>query len=378
MEKFRTFEDPATGIMPFMPHKAIVSKNPLFRLVRAGMGLCLVLLRLPILLVLTCILVIGSALASLVPVAALRRPLVRLVDGTCCRLLLLTLGFFWIPAGYLKKRAVTVSKAGKANQAKWPPLSAAVSGTIIVSALTSYLDVLYLAFRFSPVFAFPVHDPKGSRATDKVVAMGTLGAMSHMASCASLHDCAGVDIGDLVAQSQVDRRGPVVIFAEGVTSNGKGILPFLPPVAPSADGAASSIEGAGLEGQAWHKGRMPDCFALVIRYPFKYYSPTYTVGSLTGHCLFGVCWQVYNCMEVSFLDDKVTELKAVDQGLAPSQRAGASWSDKVREAMVAAASSPKVPVRAVVPRAGVTNLGTSQALSALQVKRLFREAWAKA
>lgn len=92
MEKFRTFEDPATGIMPFMPHKAIVSKNPLFRLVRAGMGLCLVLLRLPILLVLTCILVIGSALASLVPVAALRRPLVRLVDGTCCRLLLLTLG----------------------------------------------------------------------------------------------------------------------------------------------------------------------------------------------------------------------------------------------------------------------------------------------
>jgi hypothetical protein len=39
--------------------------------------------------------------------------------------------------------------------------SAAVSGTIIVSALTSYLDVLYLAFRFSPVFAFPVHDPKG-------------------------------------------------------------------------------------------------------------------------------------------------------------------------------------------------------------------------
>ena len=39
--------------------------------------------------------------------------------------------------------------------------SAAVSGTVIVSALTSYLDVLYLAFRFSPVFAFPVHDPKG-------------------------------------------------------------------------------------------------------------------------------------------------------------------------------------------------------------------------
>jgi len=36
------------------------------------------------------------------------------------------------------------------------------------------------------------HTCVGSRATGKVVAMGTLGAMSHMASCASLHDCAGV------------------------------------------------------------------------------------------------------------------------------------------------------------------------------------------
>jgi hypothetical protein len=170
--------------------------------------------------------------------------------------------------------------------------SAAVSGTVVVSALTSYLDVLYLAFRFSPVFAFPVHDPKGmcvmrcmcmsqcvfaqpprwkqlgsrvlmnilatlvlvsliypfggyfgsrffdifappppspalvytqthtldtkktsrnenqsshqkknrthththtgARATGKVVAMSTVGAMSHLASCASLHDSSGV------------------------------------------------------------------------------------------------------------------------------------------------------------------------------------------
>ena len=43
---------------------------------------------------------------------------------------------------------------------------------------------------------------------------------------------------------------------------------------------------------------MPECFAAVIRYPFQYYSPTYTVGSLLVHCLFGVCWQVYNSMEV--------------------------------------------------------------------------------
>jgi hypothetical protein len=224
MEKFRTFEDPATGIMPFMPHKAVVPKNPLFRLVRGLVGLALAFVRLPFLLVLACLLFVGTCFAGLVPVAALRRPLVRIIDGVCCRLLLLVLGFYWIPAGYLKKRAVTVSKAGRANHAKWPPLSAAVSGTIIVSTLTSYLDILYLAFRFSPVFAFPVHDPKGAGATGRVVAMGTFGAINHIATCSSLHDRQDVEISELVAKSEAGKQGPVVIFAEGVSSNGRSVL----------------------------------------------------------------------------------------------------------------------------------------------------------
>ena len=86
-----------------------------------------------------------------------------------------------------------------------------------------------------------------------------------------------------------------------------GILPFLPPVAPSSEGAASNAGGGGLEHQAWCKGRTPDCFAVVIRYPFKYYSPTYTVvpvpfasndvRALVSElarrhaCMLALCWQ---------------------------------------------------------------------------------------
>ena len=239
MEKFRTFEDPATGIMPFMPHKVVVPKNLLFRLVRGLMGLSLAIFRLPFLVVLVCLLFFGNSFAVLVPVAALRRPLVRTIDGTCCRLLLLVLGFYWIPAGYLKKRAVTVSKAGKNNQAKWPPLSAAVSGTIIISTLTSYLDILYLSFRFSPVFAFPVHDPKGAAATGRVVAMGTLGAIRHLSSCSSLHDRQDIEISELVAKCESGRLGPVVIMAEGVSSNGRSVTSELAaPFASAGRGAA--------------------------------------------------------------------------------------------------------------------------------------------
>ena len=111
MEKFRTFEDPATGIMPFMPHKVVVPKNSFVRLVRALVGLALLLVRLPLLLIATSAFAILSTLVDFVPLSVIRRPMVRLVDGLCCRMLLLVLGFFWIPAGYAKKRTVTVAKA---------------------------------------------------------------------------------------------------------------------------------------------------------------------------------------------------------------------------------------------------------------------------
>ena len=95
-----------------------------------------------------------------------------------------------------------------------------------------------------------------------------------------------------MAKSQASNLGPVVIFAEGVSSNGRGVLPFLPPVAPAAEVGSGGADVAGLEGQAWIKGKAPACFAAVVRYPFQYFSPTYTVGSLAAHCLLGVCWQV--------------------------------------------------------------------------------------
>ncbi|KAJ1483629.1 hypothetical protein T484DRAFT_1799483, partial [Baffinella frigidus] len=88
-----------------------------------------------------------------------------------------------------------------------------------------------------------------------------------------------------------------------------GILPFLPPVGPS-EGSSSS----GLEGSPWVGGdsAAPPCFALIIRYPCKNFSPSYSVGSFVWH-LFNLCSQVYNTMEVVFVDERISELKASDQ-----------------------------------------------------------------
>lgn len=90
-------------------------------------------------------------------VAGLRRLVVRATDVVCCRLLLLVLGFFWIPAGSGRKNTVTISKGGSKAPGSWPGRAGA--GSVIVASLTSYLDILYLTFRFSPVFAFPIMDP---------------------------------------------------------------------------------------------------------------------------------------------------------------------------------------------------------------------------
>ena len=50
--------------------------------------------------------------------------------------------------------------------------------------------------------------------------------------------------------------------------------------------------------QVWRGGRTPGSYAVVIRYPNRYFSPTYTVGSITAHCLLGLSSQFYSSMQV--------------------------------------------------------------------------------
>ncbi|EKX52823.1 hypothetical protein GUITHDRAFT_133253 [Guillardia theta CCMP2712] len=395
MEKFRSFEDPASGIMPFMPEKVVRPKNILLKVFRGLIGLCLGLVKFPVCAILFLLFILVRSIFELLPIAFLRRPMIRIVDVVCCRLLLLLLGFWWIPAGYPKKKTVTVSRAG-AKQTGWPPLKSASSGSILLSTLCSYVDVLYLCFRFSPVFVFPVQD-KG-KSVGKVLRTGPLGAIRLIVGFPSIADRRGLEsISHVVANSKSSLSGPVVLFPEGVSSNGQGILPFLAPVGPvEVDPAAaaetsppppppppcsfallnvlpsshlptppsccfsgsplrpdraSRQEGSGpdqngLEQQAWMGGKVPDCYALTIRYSSKHFSPIYTVQSFFSHA-FGLCAQLYNSMEVTCLEERATELKAVDQGLTPSQRDGSSWSDRLRTAMCAAASSPAKSVRCV-------------------------------
>lgn len=115
------------------------------------------------------------------------------------------------------------------------------------------------------------------------------------------------------------------------------------------------------------------------RYPFRFASPYFSSGSFLAHvlnmtcqvnrgtlsrqncltrvvipsrflpvsprgidCKFVVSLQIFNTMEVVFLPPRVTEIKARDQGLSPSERSEGTFAAHLVLHMAAAASTPKV------------------------------------
>jgi len=71
----------------------------------------------------------------------------HLLTAIISRVALFVLGLFWVPV-------VTITKKGKASSESWNPRA----GDIIVSNWGSWLDVLWLGFRYDPIFLIPVSE----------------------------------------------------------------------------------------------------------------------------------------------------------------------------------------------------------------------------
>lgn len=208
MEKYNKWRDAFSGVHPFLPPPtprrgflmrvglwALRAKFISWRLPLLGIGLVALFIR-SLLLVL---------LGTVAPAAA--APVRRFFDTVLCRLLLLNLGFWRIEG------------AG--------PSFSLRPNEIIISTLTSYVDVLFVAYRFSPAtYVLPSSDGKLRQLGLASCVLETLLRPSHLRA-ASAGDGAMVSLSALRAHG----RGPVVVFPEGVTSNGAGVLTFALPVA---------------------------------------------------------------------------------------------------------------------------------------------------
>ncbi|SJL01948.1 uncharacterized protein ARMOST_05272 [Armillaria ostoyae] len=151
MEKYSAYRDPGTGIQPFLapvappsPSGDVLAKIVLpIRYLIGTVRIILVLLVLGLYLIL-----VEGICFIFKPVAPLHRILARLLTALLSRLALLSAGIFWIHVECIKR------KRGRQSQTtdQWDPRP----GDVIVSNWVSWIEILWLAFRFNPVFVLPV------------------------------------------------------------------------------------------------------------------------------------------------------------------------------------------------------------------------------
>ncbi|KAI9639072.1 uncharacterized protein MKK02DRAFT_39348 [Dioszegia hungarica] len=269
MEKFSQWRDPATGINPFVPVRT--SSSALSTLL-LPVGLVLALLRGVLLagVVLLHVILVEGLCALFKPVPALYRPLSSLFTAITCRLALGCLGYFWINA---ETASAKRGAQGVAQAVREPK-----KGDLIVSNWTSYVEVLYLAFRYNPTFLLPIFSPappSSTPLTGRHTGTGsaqlsttlpqppflgyrpfTLFSMLRRTGCLP-EVCSTPPVGMYKTLKEARRAeaGVVCLFPEGTTGNGRAVLRVSEGVL--ADGDVGSGEGVVWVKYAKHTNACP-------------------------------------------------------------------------------------------------------------------------
>lgn len=270
MEKYSKWRDEKTSIHPFFAQKA---KTARFVLSRFLLGPLLFLVRLPFLLIVFTVYFAVAQLLALLPLpgAVLRLPS-RLVHAVGARLLLLLLGYWWIDT-----RHARLSR--RCALPKTTPGSHYSSGDLVVANLQGFAEVLYLAFRFTPLFTAVPIDSSGLVIERSV--FGALSDVCHLERTYSKDDQRCMPATELLKKAERGSRGPVVVFPEGTSSNGRGLLTN-----------SRALAGVEVRAERTH--------VLGFKYEWTTFSPAYTVGSFLS-CLYGTCSQVSNTLTVRYL-----------------------------------------------------------------------------
>ncbi|KAJ7179220.1 hypothetical protein C8R46DRAFT_1072955 [Mycena filopes] len=198
MEKYSAYRDPGTGVQPFLPivpppsHILAKLSLPLAFLVgvvRTALVLVLLLVHL--------ILVRGLSVIF-IPVPFVHRFATRIFTAITARLALLCLGLFWISVDNVTRKR----GRGAKDIESWNPRA----GDIIVSNWVSWVEILWLAFRFNPIFVLPVTETVAASATPALVSE----AVSHTPGRRT-----GTGSANITATSRaVTARVPIVGFCQ--------------------------------------------------------------------------------------------------------------------------------------------------------------------
>jgi len=213
---------------------------------------------------------LGVVLTLLSPIPVLGRLLRRLLEGLLARIMLLTLGVCWIET--------KDKKAGRGAGGRGATVDA---GDIVLCNWTSYGDILYLTWAYSPLFLIPPPQQDSTTGSFVVASKGFVGALLHSMG----HQEISADSCEPIATALARAKGrgqPAVVFAEGVRTNGLCVLQMQPFIVGIPQFAGKTHLIALKHTQ--HLGSLP-----------------FTAGSTLKH-MFHVCRQLYCSMKVVYMN----------------------------------------------------------------------------
>ncbi|KIK65364.1 hypothetical protein GYMLUDRAFT_219320 [Collybiopsis luxurians FD-317 M1] len=255
MEKYSAYRDPGTGIQPFLTPVPSPSSRSTLLLITSPARYLIGLIRLIVILVLAIcyVLIVKVLFTILLVIPPAQRVASAVVSSAIIRVVLFFLGFIWIPTEIVSK------KRGRnyQNENTWNP----GPGDLIISNWASWVELLWLAYRFDPVFVLPVSEsvaglveapsaspishtpgrrpartsmPDSSSTSRNPTSQIPITGFHQVSLFRMLRESgrtpthvATVDAKPrLLEEIRKTSKRPVIVFPECTTSNGRGLLRF--------------------------------------------------------------------------------------------------------------------------------------------------------
>jgi len=282
MEKYSHWRDSGTGIQPFLPLKNLNSNssldNILFFLNTFVLGPPLATIRLILISLIFLIYLIQNIFINIFPNGSLKWLFGKLLFTWESRMVLFYMGFNWI-----NSQKVTLTRGRKHAKKENIKVS---HGDVIVCNCQSYIDIIYFLSKFNPIFVKIFE-------TGKVKPVSFLEAIKNIGSYPQLKEEEGaISLKDVINESKKNKMGPIIVFPEGTTTNGKGLLKFLPVFKDFTPKDDITLH------------------VYTIKYQFYGHNISYTVGSKFIH-LYKLCTKVNHNMTVKYLSSEESQFNDV-------------------------------------------------------------------